>query len=639
MTAATGRALSQPTRLLVAIGYLGFLGALALFLNGRLLPPFGLEGLWFYAAFAALIIGEFLIEPFFATPADAIGNGVGLILAAGSTSVAGAAAPPALVEAGRIALLGYGAVVVGLGVLAIALKDQPGWRSRAASVATSIVRRAGRARWVFGLLLFAAGYAAFANDAGKLAVLYLTWFGIQVLHPLETAANALRVLGRRSPSEAQGVVEDIEDPGILVVRFPRGTVVPLGAAVSLGTALEPVGTVVDVTTLGEEPIARVGLNNSARAAIGDHLKITHQGSGLVVGLVAEGSTLEEIHVRTVPAAARLGLAEGRLVDVAIGASRAIYQITGAETFGRSEDELRRDLVRVIGRKLGAWSPEAGAFVHVPWLPAPGTPVSLMANEETGFDRDLVGHVPGTSFGVSVDVDQLVTHNTAILGILGVGKTRLAWELIARMLAHGIKVVCLDISDRYAGQFDGTCSQATQTSTAAWVDARIMENHANRVLRDGEAGNLHDFQTTIGELLSRFMERDERLLILNPNRFSSQPDGRQAVRGQREPYGGLDDGGGDSNRYRRALKTRATGRPRSDRRPGKSMPCPRGGPRSCPRVELCRLRAGAAGGQWDRSRNSAGSEIWIRMSVGDSANRERYKEHPQPVQHRFRHEGI
>lgn len=37
------------------------------------------------------------------------------------------------------------------------------------------------------------------------------------------------------------------------------------------------------------------------------------------------------------------------------------------------------------------------------------------------------------------MDALVTHNTAILGILGIGKSRLAFELIKKIVETGVKV--------------------------------------------------------------------------------------------------------------------------------------------------------------------------------------------------------
>lgn len=42
--------------------------------------------------------------------------------------------------------------------------------------------------------------------------------------------------------------------------------------------------------------------------------------------------------------------------------------------------------------------------------------------------------------------------------------------------------------------------------------------ANRTVRDDQAGNLHDFQAAMEIALSRFVAGEERLLILNPNRF-------------------------------------------------------------------------------------------------------------------------
>ena len=64
----------------------------------------------------------------------------------------------------------------------------------------------------------------------------------------------------------------------------------------------------------------------------------------------------------------------------------------------------------------------------------------------------VGHFPGTNYPVSIkSIDELVTHNTAILGILSVGKSMLAIELVERMMVAGIKVICLDLTNQYADE--------------------------------------------------------------------------------------------------------------------------------------------------------------------------------------------
>ena len=66
-----------------------------------------------------------------------------------------------------------------------------------------------------------------------------------------------------------------------------------------------------------------------------------------------------------------------------------------------------------------------------------------------IDPESIGHFPSTAYSVGLkNVHELVTHNTAILGILGVGKSMLSIELIERMMAEGIKVICLDLTNQY-----------------------------------------------------------------------------------------------------------------------------------------------------------------------------------------------
>ncbi len=208
-----------------------------------------------------------------------------------------------------------------------------------------------------------------------------------------------------------------------------------------------------------------------------------------------------------------------MLEADIGGQPTLYQIVGADIIPRSDGDLRRHLVRVTARKLGRWNDVRTVFEPVSWVPSPGTPVSLpVIGDEHRTADEAVGYVPGTSYGVSIKPHDAVTHNTAILGILGIGKTHLAWELVHRMLAEGIKVVVLDITGRYSEHFADVCSQATEDAIAQEIEQRIEANVANRAVRDEQAGNLHDFESALGEMLERFVSGDERLLILNPNRF-------------------------------------------------------------------------------------------------------------------------
>ena len=63
---------------------------------------------------------------------------------------------------------------------------------------------------------------------------------------------------------------------------------------------------------------------------------------------------------------------------------------------------------------------------------------LVASEEMAPTAEAVGHFPGTAYMVGIDISETVTHNTAILGILGIGKSFLAIELVERMIAAGVQ---------------------------------------------------------------------------------------------------------------------------------------------------------------------------------------------------------
>src|SRR5699024_768927 len=101
-------------------------------------------------------------------------------------------------------------------------------------------------------------------------------------------------------------------------------------------------------------------------------------------------------------------------------------------------------LRAQAQQIGIW--EGGRFAQCQWLPEMHTPVKLKAKESYQIRPETIGRFPQTNYTAELsDIHQLVTHNTAILGILGVGKSMLAIELAERMMTEEIKVICLDLT--------------------------------------------------------------------------------------------------------------------------------------------------------------------------------------------------
>jgi hypothetical protein len=61
---------------------------------------------------------------------------------------------------------------------------------------------------------------------------------------------------------------------------------------------------------------------------------------------------------------------------------------------------------------------------------------------------VVGHVPGSKFPVHVHISDSVTHNSALLGVTGSGKSYLAFHLIEAYLNADIKVLILDLTRQH-----------------------------------------------------------------------------------------------------------------------------------------------------------------------------------------------
>lgn len=109
-------------------------------------------------------------------------------------------------------------------------------------------------------------------------------------------------------------------------------------------------------------------------------------------------------------------------------------------------------LRAQAQQIGVWDEERKKFAQFSWLPNINEPVYLEKQESYIAEPDTIGHFPNSNYQIKLgNLNHLVTHNTAILGILGVGKSMLAIELLERMMAEGIKVVCLDLTNQYSSE--------------------------------------------------------------------------------------------------------------------------------------------------------------------------------------------
>jgi hypothetical protein len=489
------RYLTQPERLIVGSAYIGVLLIAGLWWDGSFPAP-DLGGAWFTAGAAGLVLVALLAEPFDTRPADALLTGVALALAAWSLDPGGATIPADQVRAGRLTFEIYGVALAALSAGAILLKDQAGSAGEVARALTRVVGFAGRAVFVFSAVYLSATYAAFSGRPDRMFIGFALWSVIAGAQPFEHVIRAWR--GR--PSLA-GAIRELVDPATAIVELPVGTALQVGQRVTGGSIS---GIVVDRTRLFTRSSVQLALDDAARGEVGRAVALRSIGSvdGLI-GAVAAGSTTNELRVRvTSEVTSEIGVR--RLIYPLSEENPTYYVVTGArlETDGFGDQKIQR--ATVSARKLGRWDAELERFVADDWVPTPGVAVALQPIERPVINVESVGFVPDSRFGVPISISEAVTYNTAILGILGAGKTTLAYQLIRRMILQGVHVLVLDISRRYAFVF----RDVYPTDFDDLVTERIKSKVA-------AAKSLEDRKGVIPEILKQFLAADSRLLVLDP----------------------------------------------------------------------------------------------------------------------------
>jgi hypothetical protein len=486
--------IGQRGRLIILILYLVGLLLASWAAVGSWIPPTSERGIWFYAALAALLLGSLLVTPFFTKPADAISYGVASLVTLLAVNAWGASSTGGFDRFTWSAAMLYVILVLAAAVVAISLKDSPRpFAQRSARSALLLADAAGGPRAVFSAVFFFALITYHRSNPREYLIISLAWALFVGLRPLETIANLWRrwriVWVTKQNLSRLGEVVGHEAPGLVLIREDPDSSARFGDMVFARTesgepglviALDHVGfaggrwlraihlktATIDVAVLHDASILRAICEGSAFSTAAG--SVTTESSGLaedtnrrLIGLVASDTNVGQLQIELVRG--DLDLQEGSLVEVEIKGRPVLYQvIKGLTKEEVLQEKNTRGFVRAQAKKIGFWNNDRRSFDPVPWLPQPNQAVLLVRPEQETVAKDAIGHFPGTAYPVWIDPGLLVTHNAAILGILGVGKSFLALELVERMIQAGIKVICLDLTNQYQLQLSSFYDQTNHT---------------------------------------------------------------------------------------------------------------------------------------------------------------------------------
>ena len=537
------------SRTIALIIYGVVLAAVHYFLVEQSFQPTG-RVLWLYNGFASLLFGSRLLNPYFTPPADAATNGFLAVLSMVAASISFA---PGSNELFLVYIVGaFGTLVLVVSLTAIL--SRPGGRLKPVPWVfglDQIARSLGSPRVIYGVVILTAVWLFHSKHPNEVIAILTTWAVILTLEPVEgairLALSIRQLIVDKLPNRIVGLVAAYQSPGMVLIRQTSTAIIKRGTTLLVTDNQGPDMLAVAINYVGRDegnllraltfPAPSTQLRRLAnfRGTIGSGVALqielseddlnniganeptaVFQRINQFCGIVDEGSRIEYLEFEVID---DKDLTEGRLVETEIAGQMVLFQVM--EGLTREEIVQQKNkygYARAKARKIGRWNQNTKKFEPVKWLPSINAPVFLKETEEHETSHEAVGKFPETSFTVGIDTTNAVTHNTAILGILGIGKSFLAIELVERMIGEGIKVICLDLTNQYAEQLSSFLDPSHEREAMDQLAAACGRGEVSRNVEEG--GMRLGFKSKVTEQLREFLkdEGERYLRVYNPSQF-------------------------------------------------------------------------------------------------------------------------
>jgi len=538
------------SRFITFIIYIATILGLSLYGYNSFFAPADIIGAWYYSAIAYLLLSLFT-APFFLKPTDTIATAFTAITIILTANIPSNFPAFEVIKIGKRFIVSYCAFSIIISIIAIV------FRNREIKLETSSISRSafwfsdklGRGEVVFSFVFI---FSILCNIILKkyLSLYFLLfWLLIILIQPHEIIAKVYQSLKKSteiSKDSYIGSIRAFENPGFALIALASGKEVKVGTKLFVldRDANFYSGLAVGDYKLQNEKWLRVLLGSLITFELNSSKKKFYPNSayifnpnisnsininvnefpdlksddGPLIGFVAEGSSTYKIQIELLNPNA--DIYEGRLVSTNIRNKKVLYQIVDALTQSENlENKSSLGFLRIQARKVGTWNQDRKSFKSTRWLPDIHTPVYLWEEKATGFQYSSIGFIPGSKFSIELDPILATTHNTAILGVLGSGKTCLTLELIVRLITKSIKVFCIDITGQYSNELSDLYNHAKDKEKDEYIRNQIASSAGNVSLNVEEGGNWQLFKDKVKEDIIQFLNDTNRYIrIYNPESY-------------------------------------------------------------------------------------------------------------------------
>lgn len=408
----------------------------------------------FQGGLLLVIFGSFLLEDKFVKPADAFVNGV--------------AATISLIPVFEswknliwVAVFIYCLLVAATGFVSLLIGKQDGTKPLLHSVSKvsyQLSTTFGKSHVIFSIVFLHAIYSFYRTDSIEAVALIGLWGIYVVLWPLKIPHILEAIFSPREPTTHIGTIIRVENPNLIRVELKRDRIwltndvlvacLGDGRQRSIIPLFEEVHdeTVIGTGILADGSVSMI--SNPVRGSTYTVTNIIDENRKQIIGLVKESSRIAELRFETwCPDL----LEQGVLVYCQIGKEQIYYQIEDAATSEEPLERHRHGFQTVVAAQIGTIDEKVG-FKKYNWLPEMNSPVYLAEELATEPELDsshfVLGTAPGSEVQIVCDLEKLISHHTAILGVTGAGKTELAFQIIRQAIENQVKVLCVDITGDY-----------------------------------------------------------------------------------------------------------------------------------------------------------------------------------------------
>ena len=415
--------------------------------------------------------------------------------------------------------------------------------NKAVQLFSRLNRQLGRPEAIFSAFFLWGGIKQFGLASNEFN--YLLWFWIifmifNIPALAKTIDGLWATLKAKSDKQAIGQIFGVQSKNTFLVRLSdsRAETTKVFDFVEFMYSIDNKvrkGLILDVYLLNQQQWIKVLSTPEIDTIFDNKESVTNHSPDLVyklsqipendyldrlVGIVSDNSLINKVRFIF---NSKVHVSEGQLLEINIGKSKVLYQITeGITKIEQLEHKNQTGFIVGEAIQLGTWNNEKLKFEQFGWVADINTPIyvaSPIAEPEIEANEFVIGKIPNTNYPVVINKDIAMSHHMAVVGVTGTGKSIFSRNLIRQYLAdENTKVICIDFTGEYIGKFgDLTPTKVIDDAVSEllfkdidYIEQQIADNYNKD--NENSRNKKKEVSAKINAEIEAFLKGENRLSI-------------------------------------------------------------------------------------------------------------------------------